>query len=51
MAQALIMDIKSHKTLELEGILTVNLVHYPYFTDGKTEAWTQEGACPKLHAE
>lgn len=38
MAQALIMDIKSHKTLELGGILTVNLVQCPYFTDGKTEA-------------
>lgn len=39
MAQALIMDIKSHKTLELEGILIVNLVQCPYFADGKTEAW------------
>lgn len=51
MAQALIMDIKSHKILELEGILTVNLVKCPYVTDGKTEAWRYERIFPRPHAE
>lgn len=45
------MDIKSHKTLELEGILIVILVQCPYFAGGKTEAWRQEGIFPRPHTE
>lgn len=43
MAQALVMDIKSHKTLELEGILTVNLVQCPYLQMGKLRPGDRKG--------
>lgn len=43
MARALIMDIKSHKILELEGILNINLVQVVILQMGKLRSGNRKG--------